>query len=97
MAHVVDDFLVSASKVFQSNVLAGLLSGGPGIGVEGLRAVRQAGGLTVVQEPELSVDPRMAEGALQKGIVDYRCSVDSLGEIFRKIRKMSAQRLVPSP
>jgi chemotaxis response regulator CheB len=76
-----------------TNLLAGLFSGGPGLGVEGLRHVRQAGGITVVQEPDLSVDPRMAEGALREGIVDYRCSVDNLGEIFHRIDRMSAERL----
>lgn len=91
--HVIDHFLASAAKVMGSNLLAGLFSGGPGPGIEGLRYVRQAGGITVVQEPDLSVDPRMVEEALREGIVDYRCSVDNLGEIFHRIDRMSAERL----
>lgn len=91
--HVIDHFLDSASKVMGGNLLAGLLSGRPGPGIEGLRAVRQAGGITVVQEPDMSVDPRMVEEALREGIVDYRCSMDNLGEIFHRIDRMSAERL----
>jgi len=81
---VLDYFLISAAKVMGRNLLAALLSGGPG-GVEGLRAVKLAGGITVVQDPESSVDPRMAEAALREGIVDHKCSADSLADTFQNL------------
>ncbi len=80
---VLDHFLISASKVMGRNLLAVLLSGGPGRGVEGLRAVKQMDGISVVQDPMSSVDPRMAEAALQEGIVDYKCLADNLAETIQ--------------
>ncbi len=85
--HVLDHFLMSSSKIMGKHQLAVLFSGGSGGGIEGLRAVKQVEGLTMVQDPASSVDPRMAEGALREGIVDYKCSADTLAETFHKLIK----------
>lgn len=79
---VLDHFLVSAAKLMGRNVLAVLLSGGSDRGVAGLRAVKQVEGITMVQDPGSSVDPRMATAALQEGIVDHTCSADTLVDTF---------------
>jgi two-component system chemotaxis response regulator CheB len=83
--HVLDHFLISTSKVMGKNQLAVLFSGGSGGGIEGLRAVKQVDGTTMVQDPASSVDPRMAEAALREGIVDHKCSADMLAETFHKL------------
>lgn len=82
---ILDHFLISASKVVGRNLIAVLLSGGPGRGIEGLRAVKQVEGTTVVQDPMSSVDPRMAEEALQEGLVDFRCLADNLAQHFQDL------------
>lgn len=82
---ILDHFLISASKVMRRNLLAVLLSGGSDRGIEGLRAVRQVEGITVVQDPRSSVDPRMAEGAISEGIVDHKCLADNLAETFQNL------------
>ena len=83
--HVLDHFLLSTSKVMGNKQLAVLFSGGSGGGIEGLRAVKQVEGITMVQDPASSVDPRMAEAALREGIVDHKCSADTLAETFHKL------------
>jgi len=82
---ILDHFLISASKVMRRNLIAVLLSGGSDKGIEGLRAVKQVEGITVVQDPRSSVDPRMAEGAMREGIVDYKCLADNLAETFQNL------------
>jgi two-component system chemotaxis response regulator CheB len=82
---ILDHFLISASKVLRENLIAVLLSGGPDRGIEGLRAVKQVEGITVVQDPMSSVDPRMAEAAINEGIVDYTCLADNLAETFQNL------------
>jgi two-component system chemotaxis response regulator CheB len=82
-----DHFLISASKAMGANLLAVLLSGGPSRGLEGLRAVKRARGMTMVQDPVSSVDPRMAETALLDRVVDRKCPADSLAETFLKLIK----------
>jgi two-component system, chemotaxis family, protein-glutamate methylesterase/glutaminase len=82
---VLDHFLVSSSKIMGRNMVAVLLSGAPDRGVDGLKATKQAEGLTVVQDPASSIDPRMAERALKEGIVDYKLPADTLAETFEKL------------
>ncbi|MBI4964615.1 MAG: response regulator [Desulfomonile tiedjei] len=93
----VDHFLVSASEVMGRNILAGLLSGGESWGSEGLKAVKKAQGITLVQDPLSSTDPRMAERALRAGIVDFKCAADNMaGTIKNLIRAAAKAETAPS-
>jgi two-component system chemotaxis response regulator CheB len=84
--NVMDHFLVSASKVMGPSILGMLLSGGPQErGTDGLRAVKQAEGTTVVQDPESSIDPRMAQKAVETGVVDHRWPADLVAGSLEKI------------
>lgn len=84
--NVMDHFLVSASKVMGPSILAMLLSGGPqNRGSDGLRAVKQAEGITVVQDPGSSIDPRMAQRAVETGVVDYSWPADRVAGSLEKI------------
>ena len=85
--NTLDHFLMSASKVMGESLVAVLLSGGPSRGMAGLRAVKQARGTTMVQDPVSSVDPRMAEAALLEDIIDHKCSADSLAGTFQNLIK----------
>lgn len=84
-SRALDHFLTSATKLLRRNVMAALLSGGPDIEVEGLRTVKKADGITVVQDPTTCVDPRLAEAALQEGIVDHRCPAEKMAETLAKL------------
>ncbi|MBI5249474.1 MAG: response regulator [Desulfomonile tiedjei] len=83
--NVLDHFLVSSSKAMGRSLLAVLLSGGADRGTGGFKAVRQGQGITLVQDPMSSTDPRMAEAALEKGLVDYQCPADLLAETLKNI------------
>lgn len=82
---VLDDFLVSAAKIMKADLLAVLLSGAPDGGLEGLRAVKESGGITLAQDPGWSMDPRMAEAALQAGLIDRQCIADNLVEALSNL------------
>jgi two-component system chemotaxis response regulator CheB len=86
-----DHFLVSASKAMGRNVLACLLSGGEDWGTEGLIAVKKTQGITLVQDPLNSADPRMAAKALLAGIVDFKCSADNLAETIKNLIRAAAK------
>lgn len=84
--NVMDHFLISASKVMGPSILATLLSGGPeDRGADGLRAVKQAEGITAIQDPDSSVDPRMASKAAQTGVVDHTWPADLVARSLEKI------------
>lgn len=82
---VLDEFLISASRIMGQNLLAALLSGGRRVGVDGLRAVKKAGGVTMVEHPTSSANPGMAEAALQDGVVDRTAPAETLAETFRQL------------
>jgi len=82
---VPDDFLVSAAKIMKADLLAVLLSGAPDMGLEGLRAAKESGGITLAQDPAWSMDPRMAEVALQAGLIDRQCRADRLVEALSNL------------
>lgn len=65
-----DRFLISASACLRDRLVAAILSGDHGQGLAGLRAVKQAGGMVLAQDPAWSLDPRFAEAALKAGLVD---------------------------
>jgi chemotaxis response regulator CheB len=79
---VLDHCLITASRVMGHRVMTILLSGGPEMGVEGLRAVKEAHGITLAQDPMSCVDPRLAETAIRNGLVDRWSPADNLVEIF---------------
>jgi two-component system, chemotaxis family, protein-glutamate methylesterase/glutaminase len=84
-----DHLLISASKVLKANLLAVLLSGGSEQGVEGLKAVRREGGVTLVEDPSSSASPQMAEAAVRQETVDYVVPAEMLAERIEKLIRQS--------
>ena len=84
-----DHLLISASKVLKANLLAVLLSGGSEQGVEGLKAVRREGGVTLVEDPSSSASPQMAEAAVRQETVDYVTPAEMLAEKIETLIRQS--------
>jgi chemotaxis response regulator CheB len=84
-ARVLDHFLVSASKVMGRRLLVGLLSGSSEMGTEGLRAVKQVEGVTLVEDPMNLVDPRLVDAALKEGLADHTAAADNMADTFVKL------------
>lgn len=60
----VDPLFRSAAKAFGDRVVGIILSGGDGDGAEGLRAIAERGGITLVQDPEEAMTPSMPYSAM---------------------------------
>jgi two-component system, chemotaxis family, protein-glutamate methylesterase/glutaminase len=88
---VQEHFLSSAAKLLGRSLVAVLLSGSNGGRAGGLRAVKKAGGVTLIQDPASSTDPRAAEEAIQEGVVDYRASADNLAQTFENLINLVAK------
>ncbi|WP_062267382.1 chemotaxis protein CheB [Endozoicomonas arenosclerae] len=67
----VDVLFQSAADVFGKKLLGVVLTGANRDGAEGIKAIKQAGGVTVVQNPETSEVPIMPKSAISTGCVDY--------------------------
>ena len=62
----IDVLFESAADVFGNRLLGVILTGGSSDGAAGLEAVKRAGGITIVQQPDTTVASMMAESALKR-------------------------------
>ncbi|MFP5213025.1 MAG: chemotaxis protein CheB [Acidobacteriota bacterium] len=81
--HPIDLLFQSAAHSFGDRACGVILTGIGRDGSEGLRAIREAGGLTVAQKQECCVYPNIVENAIQADVVEM---VLPLGEIPRHLR-----------
>jgi two-component system chemotaxis response regulator CheB len=82
----VDVLFESAADAFGPALLAILLTGGNQDGAAGMAAVREAGGVTVVQDPAEAQAPTMIEAALARGPVDYQLRLEAIADLLRGLR-----------
>lgn len=75
----IDDFFVSLATDQQANAACVILSGTGADGSTGLRAIKEHGGVCVVQQPETAKYDGMPLAAVSTGLVDY---VKQPGEIL---------------
>ena len=66
----VDVLMASVAKAYGDRVMGVVLTGMGSDGVEGLRAIREAGGLTLAESEESCVIYGMPKAAVEAGVVD---------------------------
>ncbi len=67
----IDPLFRSAAQAFESRVIGVLLSGTLDDGTAGLYAIKESGGVTIVQDPEEAIAPGMPRNALKHVTIDY--------------------------
>lgn len=78
----VDPLFRSAAYAYGSEVIGIILSGSLDDGTAGLWAIKDRGGLAVVQEPDEAAYPSMPLHALQYVRVDYRLTIAEMGNLL---------------
>ena len=69
--HPIDIFLTSLAEEKGEHSVAVILSGTGSDGTNGVKAIKEKGGLTIVQEPESAKFDGMPRSAINTGLVDY--------------------------
>jgi len=82
MRPAVDPLFVSAAAVRRSRTVGVLLSGGGSDGVEGLIAIKAAGGLSLVQRPDEAKVPSMPLTAIREDDVDAALTSEEIGRLL---------------
>jgi len=81
----IDVLFDSAAQVYREHLLGIILSGANEDGAEGLAAVHDAGGLTVVQEPKTALSSTMILSALERQPVDLVLDLQGIAELLKRL------------
>ncbi len=79
----------SAARAYGSRVVGVVLTGTARDGTAGLHAVKQRGGVTVVQDPTEAAWSSMPQSALEQGEVDYTLPVAHLASLLIHLAESS--------
>lgn len=83
----IDLLFESAADAYGEGVIAVVLTGANDDGCRGVLAVKEAGGLTIAQDPETAERPEMPCGAIGSGAVDLILPIDG---IARELNRLGA-------
>jgi two-component system CheB/CheR fusion protein len=86
----IDFFFRSLAHDHGADAIAVLLSGGGSDGTLGIREIRGAGGLVIVQNPETAQFDSMIESAIATGLVDFVLPVQEIAvKLLQYVRQVS--------
>jgi two-component system chemotaxis response regulator CheB len=88
----IDVLFDSAAQVYREHLLGIILSGANEDGAEGLAAVHDAGGLTVVQEPQTAQSSAMILSALERRPADLVLDLAGIAELLQRLCPSAPRR-----
>ncbi|HTP10073.1 MAG TPA: chemotaxis protein CheB [Anaerolineae bacterium] len=81
----IDVLFESAVQAYGSHIVGVVLTGANNDGAEGLRKIKERGGLAVVQDPRTAESTYMPQAALEATSVDHTLSVPEIGKLLVKL------------
>ena len=84
----IDITLESAAYVYKEKLVGILLSGANKDGALGMKAIKDRGGLTIVQDPAECMIDTMPQAALKVTEIDYTLSVDKIVRLLSELNKL---------
>ena len=95
--HTIDFFFRALAEGREHRAAGILLSGAGTDGTAGLRAIREYGGLTMVQDPDEAGVGTMPRHAVDAGVVDFVLSVDEMPERLQSVTRANRRFDVQQP
>lgn len=81
----IDPLFRSAALAYGSQLVGIILTGAQNDGTSGLWAIKECGGMTIVQDPEDAYFPNMPQSALDKVKVDYCLPVTEIAPVLVRL------------
>src|SRR5215475_7483373 len=81
----IDLLFESVAGMYGSRSIGVILSGSNRDGAVGIRAIKEAGGTTVAQDPATAEFPHMPQAAISTGYVDFVVPISRLGDTLKEI------------
>lgn len=93
----VDYFFQSLASTFKRRSVGIILSGTGSDGAEGIRAIKENGGVTLAQNPENAKYDGMPRSAVETGMVDVVLNADELGSQLFQLLDQKDKNVKPLP
>jgi two-component system chemotaxis response regulator CheB len=87
----IDVLFESAARAWGGEVTAVILSGANADGARGMRAVRQAGGLTIAQDPGTAESPTMPQAAIDAAAAAEVLAPEEIGRLLAGLGATSGE------
>lgn len=81
----IDPLFRSAALAWGSRVIGVILTGQMDDGAAGLRAIKDRGGIAIVQDPATAVEPSMPASALASVDADYCVPLEEIGPLLQRL------------
>jgi len=81
----IDVLFYSAAEAFGESLIAVLLTGANADGAKGLKAIKDAGGVVIVQDPETAESSYMPQMALKMSPAAHTASIEQIGELLLRL------------
>jgi chemotaxis response regulator CheB len=88
----IDMFLLSLAEEKKEKAIAIIFSGGGTDGLRGSRAIKEQGGLVLVQEPADAAHPSMPSGIVETGLADFVALPRNMPAIIKHFVENASKR-----
>jgi two-component system, chemotaxis family, protein-glutamate methylesterase/glutaminase len=93
----IDPLFRSAALAFGTRVIGVVLTGQMDDGSAGLKAIKECGGLAIVQDPASALEPEMPRSALASVDVDHCVPLEEIGPLLTRLVGKPAPKAPPDP
>jgi two-component system chemotaxis response regulator CheB len=83
----IDVLFESAAEAYKNKLIGIVLTGSNNDGTEGIKRIKECGGLAIIQDPKTAESPYMPKSAIAAILPDYILSLENIVELLIKIDK----------